>query len=110
MHERKQVMADAADAFIALPGGFGTLEEVLETLTWSQLGLHDKPVGLLDTSGYYGPLVAFVQAAVDAGFVRPQHRDLVLVADEPARLLALLAEAEGMPRPDVEKWVEREAR
>src|SRR5207245_8177761 len=70
MHERKALMADLADGFIALPGGFGTLDELLEQLTWSQLGLHAKPIGLLDVEGYWGPLIALARPATDGGFGR----------------------------------------
>jgi len=94
MHERKALMADLADAFIALPGGMGTLDETFEILTWAQLGLHDKPVGLLDVGGYFAPLLAFLDHAVAKGFVRPEHRDMVLVDASPERLVdALIARA-----------------
>jgi uncharacterized protein (TIGR00730 family) len=95
MHERKARMADLSDAFIALPGGFGTLEEFCEVLTWSQLGLHRKPCGLVNVDGYYDPLLALLDHAVTERFVRPEHRALVLEATEPERLLDLLAECEG---------------
>ncbi len=78
MHERKAMMAAEADAFIALPGGLGTLEELAEITTWSQLGIHDKPVGVLDIDGFWGPLLGFLVGAADAGFIRPQHRDIIL--------------------------------
>lgn len=107
MHERKAVMADLADGFVALPGGFGTLEEFCEVLTWSQLGLHrpPKPCALLDVAGFYRPLVALFDTAVDQGFVRPQHRQLALLADRPGAVLDLLAASE--PPPPTRKWVER---
>ena len=90
MHERKALMADLSDGFVALPGGFGTLEEFCEVLTWSQLGLHPvpKPCGLLDVAGYFAPLVALFDRGVDEGFIRPEHRGLVLADDDvdaPAR-------------------------
>jgi uncharacterized protein (TIGR00730 family) len=91
MHERKAVMADAADAFVMLPGGFGTLDEFFEVLTWTQLGIHVKPCGILDAAGYFAPLRALMDGAVQAGFVQPAHRDMVVVDDEPARLLDRLA-------------------
>jgi uncharacterized protein (TIGR00730 family) len=91
MHERKAAMADLADGFAALPGGLGTLEETAEILTWAQLGIHGKPVGLLDARGYWGPLVAFLDHAVAEGFVRPDDRALVLVEREPEALLDRLA-------------------
>jgi uncharacterized protein (TIGR00730 family) len=86
LHERKAVMAELSDAFAALPGGLGTLEELAEVLSWAQLGLHAKPVGLLDPYGYFGPLLGFLDAAVEAGFLMPQHRAL-LAADSDADAL-----------------------
>jgi uncharacterized protein (TIGR00730 family) len=106
MHERKQLMADLSDAFLALPGGMGTLEELAESLTWSMLGLHVKPVGLLDVDGYWRPLVALLDHAVDEGFLRPAHRALALVDDDAGRLLDRLA-AWTPPAP-VQKWIGRE--
>jgi uncharacterized protein (TIGR00730 family) len=91
MHERKAAMADAADAFIMLPGGFGTFDEFFEVLTWTQLGIHAKPCGILDTAGFFAPLRALIDGAVTAGFVHPAHRDMVIVDDDPARLLDRLA-------------------
>ena len=92
MHERKALMADLSDGFVALPGGFGTLEEFCEVLTWSQLGLHPvpKPCGLLDVAGYFEPLVALFDRGVDEGFIRPVRR-LVLAADDLEALLDALA-------------------
>lgn len=82
MHERKARMASEADAFVALPGGLGTLEELAEIATWAQLGIHSKPVGVLDTDGYWQSLLDFLDGAVDAGFVRPEHREIIVhVAD-----------------------------
>ncbi len=100
MHERKAKMAALADGFAALPGGMGTLEEFAEILTWAQLGLHQKPCGLLDVAGYYRPLVAFFDHAEAEGFLRPEHRALVLVADEPDALVDrfLAWEPPGLPR------------
>ena len=91
MHERKAAMADAADAFIMLPGGFGTFDEFFEVLTWTQLGIHAKPCGILDTAGFFAPLRALIDGAATAGFVHPAHRDMVIVDDDPARLLDRLA-------------------
>jgi uncharacterized protein (TIGR00730 family) len=105
MHERKAQMADLADAFVALPGGFGTLEEFCEVLTWSQLGLHAKPCGLVNVEGYYDPLLALLDHAVVERFVRPEHRALVLEAAEPELLLDLLARYEP---PALPKWIDRE--
>jgi uncharacterized protein (TIGR00730 family) len=91
MHERKAIMADAADAFVMLPGGFGTFDEFFEVVTWTQLGIHVKPCGILDVAGYFAPLLAMIDGAVRAGFVHPAHRDLVIVDDDPGRLLDRLA-------------------
>jgi len=91
MHERKALMADLSDGFVALPGGMGTLEELAEILTWSQLGLHQKPVGLLDVAGYYRPLTDFFDHAMAAGFVRPEHRAMLMVEAEPVALLERFA-------------------
>jgi uncharacterized protein (TIGR00730 family) len=102
MHERKARMAALADAFVALPGGFGTFEELFEVVTWSQLGLHAKPVGLMNAAGFFDPLVALVEHAVAEGFVRPAHAALLLVHPEPEPLLAALA-AFTAP-PPTPKW------
>jgi uncharacterized protein (TIGR00730 family) len=87
MHRRKAVMTDLSDAFIALPGGFGTLDELFEAITWAQIGLHQKPIGLLNVDGYYDPLLAFVEHASTEGFLEPEHRLLLNVETEPAALL-----------------------
>ena len=87
MHERKARMADLADAFVALPGGLGTLDELFEIWTWAQLGIHAKPIGLLNVLGYFDPLLAFLDRTVEEGFVRPEHRATAAVDDDPARLL-----------------------
>jgi uncharacterized protein (TIGR00730 family) len=105
MHERKQLMADLADGFVAAPGGIGTLEELVEVVTWSQLGIHRKPMGLLDVAGYWGPLHAWLDAAVDARFMRPEHRAVLLSEREPAALLDALA---SWSPPAVKKWLDRE--
>jgi uncharacterized protein (TIGR00730 family) len=102
MHERKAVMAELADGFIALPGGIGTLEELFEIWTWAQLGLHQKPCGLLEVDGFFSRLVAFLDHLVAAGFVRPAHRAMLMVADSPASLLARFAVYQA---PRVGKWV-----
>ncbi len=104
MHERKQLMADLADAFVLLPGGLGSLEEFFEVWTWGQLGLHRKPYGLLNVAGYFDPLLAFLDHAVAERFVRSEHRDLVLVDDDPERLLARLDTHEPVAVP---KWIDR---
>lgn len=102
MHERKAKMAALADGFLALPGGMGTLEELFEIWTWAQLGLHTKPLGLVDVGGFYRPLWTFVEHMVTEGFVRPQHRDLVSIDADPRVLLDSFAEY--TPTTDV-KWV-----
>lgn len=105
MHERKALMSELADAFVALPGGLGTLEELAETLTWAQLGLHRKPSGLLDVAGYYDALVAFLDHAVREGLLRREHRALLLVADRADELLDRLA---GYEPPLLAKWIARD--
>lgn len=91
MHQRKQGMAEQADAFLALPGGIGTFEELFEVWTWRQLGYHDQPIGLLNVGGYYNALVAFMQQTVDAGFVSDGTRAMLEIGDEPSALLDRLA-------------------
>ena len=102
MHERKALMADLADAFIALPGGYGTLEELFEAITWAQLRYHDKPVGLLNVAGYYDSLLAFLDHATSEQFVRPMHRELLCVDDQIEELLEQLAHARP---PDLSQWI-----
>jgi uncharacterized protein (TIGR00730 family) len=104
MHERKALMAELVDGFIALPGGIGTLEELFEVWSWAQLGFHRKPCGLLEVNGFFEPLVQFLDHLVTAGFVRPSHRAMLLVATSPAGLLAQFAEYQP---PKVGKWVTR---
>lgn len=99
MHERKAQMAELSDGFVALPGGLGTLEELFETWTWGQLGLHQKPYGLLNVSGFFDPLLVFLDQLVEKGFVRPEHRALLLVSDTPAELLARMAANKPKPQP-----------
>ncbi len=101
MHERKAMMADYADAFVALPGGIGTLEELFEVWTWQQLGLHRKPVALLNTEGFWTPLLEALDQMTAAGFVKPQHRASLLVVDEPKELLDALA---SWDPPTSSKW------
>jgi len=91
MHDRKALLNELSQAFLALPGGFGTLDELFEILTWGQLRFHTKPVGLLNTGGYYDSLLAFIDRACDEGFVHPAHRDLVLTGEDPAELLDRMA-------------------
>ena len=105
MHERKLAMADRSDAFIALPGGVGTFEELFEAITWTQLGIHTKPAGILDVAGFYRPLLDFLDSTVEAGFVRPGHRALVRSAADPVELLDALAAWEPVDAP---KWLDRD--
>jgi hypothetical protein len=104
MHERKALMAELSDGFVAMPGGMGTLEELAEVLTWAQLGLHARPCGLLDVAGYYDPLVAFFDRAVEAGFLRPAHRRLLLTETTPA---ALLDRFQAFTPPAVDRVIDR---
>jgi uncharacterized protein (TIGR00730 family) len=99
MHERKAAMADRAGAFVALPGGFGTADELFEILTWAQLGIHAKPVGLLNVQGYFDPLLAWVERAVQEGFVRDTHRGMLLVGDDPEALLEAVLREPTAPGP-----------
>ena len=101
MHERKSLMAILSDGFIAMPGGFGTLEEIIEVLTWGQLQFHAKPCGFLNVGGYFDHLLEFFDHAVAQGFLRRQHRDMLLVANTPAELLNLFERYEP---PDLRKW------
>jgi hypothetical protein len=105
MHERKALMADLADAFVALPGGLGTLDELFEVWTWAQLGLHGKPIGLLEVEGFFAPLVAYLDHATTEGFVRTEQRAMVVVEEDPARLLERFA---GYEAPRVGKWLDRD--
>ena len=105
MHERKQTMADLSDGFVALPGGAGTLEEFSEIWTWAQLGIHQKPVGLLNVAGYYEPYLGFLDHMVTAGFLSPPHRRLVMVEREPDALLRRLqnhSPQAGLPWTSIE--------
>ncbi len=105
MHERKQRLAEQADAFVALPGGFGTFEELFEILTWSQIGLHQKPVGLLNALGYFDPLLKMVDHARQEGFIYGEHKQLLAFSHNPQELLDLL---ENHRRPDgLDRWLTR---
>jgi uncharacterized protein (TIGR00730 family) len=106
MHERKALMADLSDAFVALPGGIGTFEELFEVFTWAQLGLHRKPLGLLDVAGYYAPLEAMLDHAVEQRFLRPQTRAMLVRDDS---LDALLERFAGWEPPGLPKWIDRDA-
>ncbi|KAF2300625.1 hypothetical protein GH714_014559 [Hevea brasiliensis] len=92
MHQRKAEMARHSDAFIALPGGYGTLEELLEVITWAQLGIHDKPVGLLNVDGYYNSLLSFIDKAVEEGFISPSARHIIVSAPTPKELVKKMEE------------------
>lgn len=102
MHERKAMMSDLSDGFIALPGGLGTLEELFEILTWSQLGLHSKPTGILNIGGYYDRLIGFLDYAVDEGFLKPVNRSLLLIKDNAEDLLDAFKHYQS---PVMEKWL-----
>jgi uncharacterized protein (TIGR00730 family) len=104
MHERKAMMSDLSEGFIALPGGTGTLEEFFEVLTWAQLGEHEKPCGLLDVAGYYAPLLDLFDHMVERGFLSTKHRAMVLVETKPE---ALLERFERYQPPDTAKWIDR---
>ena len=105
MHERKAMMADISDGFIALPGGLGTLEEIFEVMTWSQLGFHKKPCALLNIQGYYNSLSTFLDHAVDEQFVKSTHRNMLLVEEEPGNLLNRMSVYQS---PVVDKWISRD--
>ena len=105
MHTRKAMMADLADAFVAMPGGVGTFEELFEAITWTQLGLHRKACGLLNVAGFYSPLAAFIAQAVSEGFIKPIHRAAIVVDDDPERLLDTLSTVQV---PDVPKWIKKD--
>jgi len=102
MHERKALMAELSDGFVALPGGIGTLEEFFEVWTWAQLGMHEKPCGLLNIAGYFDPLLEFLDRAVTEKFVREVHRSMVIVERDPR---ALLSKFEAYEPPRVVKWI-----
>jgi uncharacterized protein (TIGR00730 family) len=104
MHQRKALMADLADGFAALPGGYGTADEFFEVLTWAQLGLHARPTGLLNVAGFFDPLLAWVDQCVREGFLRSEHRDSLLVAGDPEELLEMLLRSR--PAPQTPKWID----
>jgi len=105
MHERKALMAEHADGFIAMPGGIGTLEELFETLTWAQLGFHEKPIGLLNVAGFYDPLIEFLRHQTSQGFLRIEHKDLLLVETEPYPLIEQL---KNFTMPEGVSWLSRQ--
>jgi len=102
MHERKALMAELSDGFIALPGGLGTFEELFEVWTWAQLGYHKKPCALLNVSGFYDKLAGFLDDVVERGFVKPVHRAMLIVKDDPAALIEAIRTYEP---PKVDKWI-----
>jgi len=104
MHERKALMASLADAFLALPGGVGTLEEIIEAFVWTQLGLHAKPCAFLNVNGYYDPLVAFLTHMTDSRFLRPEQLSQLIVARDPSEALERLLSTTPIP---IEKWMDR---
>ena len=104
MHERKAKMAQLSDGFVALPGGWGTIEEIFEALTWAQLGLHRKPCGLLNVAGYYDHLGAFLEHAMTEAFVKPEYRPMILLEDDPATLLKRFRSYDA---PQVRKWISK---
>jgi uncharacterized protein (TIGR00730 family) len=104
MHQRKAAMADLADGFVMLPGGFGTLDEFMEAVTWTQLGIHSKPCGVLDVKGYFDPLRAMLERATRERFMREQHRDIVIVESDPEALLDRLS---SWKPSTVEKWLDQ---
>jgi len=102
MHVRKARMAELADGFLTLPGGWGTWEELFEAVTWSQLGYHRKPVGVLDVAGYYGPIRALMQRSMQEGFVRPEVAPILTVSDDLGELLHAMGQADW---PPIEQWI-----
>lgn len=106
MHARKAKMAELSDGFIALPGGIGTFEELFEMLTWSQLGFHHKPTGVLNIEGFYDPLIEFLDSVITAQFMKPEHRQLLICETEP---LTLLEKMRHYQAPTVNKWFDRPA-
>ena len=107
MHTRKARMHELADGFIALPGGFGTFDELFETITWSQIGHHEKPIGLLNTKNYYAPLLAAIDHAVNEGFIFKEHRDSLFCESNQNKLLDAMAQYEH-PHEAVKRWLREE--
>ena len=106
MHERKSLLAELSDGFLAMPGGLGTMEELFEIWTWGQLGLHRKPYGLLEVNGFFAPLLTFLDHAVTEGFIRPEYRALLVVDADPDSLIQRM---ESMSPPVLPRWVDRES-
>ena len=105
MHERKAMMAELSDGFIAMPGGFGTFEEICEMITWTQLGFQIKPCGILNVHGYYDDLISLFDNATEKGFIRPEHRELVLVGETIEELFDAMT---GFEPPGLDKWIDRD--
>jgi uncharacterized protein (TIGR00730 family) len=105
MHERKALMSDLSDGFLALPGGFGTLEELFEVVTWAQIGIHSKPCALLNVAGYFDALLVFADHALSERFVRTEHRSLLLTGEDPDALIDRMASYRA---PDIDKWMDRD--
>ena len=105
MHERKTTMNDLSDGIIALPGGYGTLEEFFEMLTWAQLGLHEKPIGILNVDGFYEPLIALIQTMVDQGFLKEINQSMLLISNN---INVLLDKMDNYVAPKAEKWINKE--
>ena len=108
MHQRKALMADLADGFLALPGGYGTADELFEILTWAQLGLHAKPIGLLNVAGFFDPLLEWVDHCVSEGFLLPEHRETLLISANPEELLEMLLHRK--PPVQTQKWIDAQDR
>ena len=106
MHERKSMLSELSDGFLAMPGGLGTMEELFEIWTWGQLGLHRKPYGLLEVSGFFAPLLTFLDHAVTEGFIRREYRELLVVEADP---VSLIQRMESMSPPAFPRWVDRES-
>ena len=102
MHDRKALMAELSAAFIALPGGYGTLEELFEVITWAQLGIHTKPIGILNTNGYFDALLEFIDRSIAARFIKPEHREFFVVSKDPDDLLLRL---QNHRMPAAPKWI-----
>ena len=105
MHARKSRMAELSDLFIAMPGGYGTLEELFEVISWAQLGIHFKPIGLLNTAGYFDPLMGFIDHAITQDFIKSKYRELFVITDQPEALLDELVQYEF---PEVRQWIRSE--
>lgn len=105
MHERKALLSELSDGFLAMPGGLGTLEELFEVWTWGQLGLHRKPYGLFEVSGFFAPLLTFLDHAVTEGFIKAEYRELLVVESDPQ---ALIGRMEAMQPPALPRWLDRE--